>query len=479
MTKILLSLVTTLCLLKAYPQTGYSIHLHLKPYTGGKVYLGYYYGKIKALADSALLNANGESVFSGKEKLPGGVYFVVSPSRAILFELVIDSAQHFSVSADTTSLPGSIVFNGSPDNNVFLAYTRYTAAKGAEITAAQKELAAARTKTDSTKLKDKLKLLNGELQHYREDLSARYPHSLLATIFRLLKEPVVPPAPRQADGRSDSNFAYHYFKAHYWDGIDFTDERLTRTPVFEPRLERYFRDLVPPQPDSIEREADMMLLQARVSKQMFQYLLVYFVQRYVNPQYMGQDAVFVHLFERYINTGEADFFTDKYRKFLNDRAYSLMANLIGEPAANLEMVDSTGALRPLYGVSAPFIVICFWDPTCSHCKEIVPKVDSIFEAKWKAEGVSIYGVMVDGGKEAWLQFIKDHNLKDWIHVYETKEHQDSVEKAGQPGFRQLYDVYQTPILYLLDKDKRIVAKKLSYQQLDEVITLKMRQTKSN
>jgi hypothetical protein len=150
-----------------------------------------------------------------------------------------------------------------------------------------------------------------------------------------------------------------------------------------------------------------------------------------------------------------------------------MANLIGQPAANLEMVDTLDKPHPLYEINAPFIVICFWDATCGHCKEIVPKVDSIFQAKWKQEGVKLYGVMVDGGKEAWLQFIKDHNLKDWIHVYETKAHQDSVEAAGQASYRQLYDVYQTPMLYLLDKDKRIIAKKLSYQQLDEVINLKL------
>ena len=478
MKNILLSLMACFGLLNAYPENGYSIHLHLKPYTGGKVYLGYYYGKVKALADSAMLDGNGNTVFTGKEKLTGGVYFIVSPNRSILFELLLDSSQQFSVSADTTNLPGSIVFTGSPGNNVFLNYTRFTAAKGAQITAAQKQLAEAHSRSDSAKLKEKLKLLNDDLQKYREDLSSKYPHSLLASIFHLLKDPVVPPAPHPAGGKYDSNFAYHYYKAHYWDGVDFTDERLARTPIFEPRLDRYYHDLVPPQADSIEREADMMLLQARVSKPMFQFLLVYFVQKYVNPEYMGQDAVFVHLFEKYINTGEAEFFTEKYRKFLNDRAYSLMANLIGEPAANMEMVDTAGAARPLYGVDAPFIVICFWDPTCSHCKETVPKVDSIFQAKWKHEGVKIYGVMVDGGKEAWMQFIKDHNLVDWIHVYETKEHQDSVEKAGAPGFRQLYDVYQTPILYLLDKDKRIIAKKLSYQQLDEVISLKMHQSKS-
>ncbi len=186
------------------------------------------------------------------------------------------------------------------------------------------------------------------------------------------------------------------------DNISFTDERLTRTPMFEPRLDKYYRDLVPPEADSIEREADMMLLQSRVSKPLFQYLLVYLVQRYVNPEYMGQDAVFVHLFEKYINTGQAEFFTEKYRTYLNNRAYSLMANLIGQPAANLEMVDTAGTPRPLYNVNAPFIVVCFWDPTCGHCMEIVPKLDSIFKAKWKAEGVQLYGVMVDGGKEAWV-----------------------------------------------------------------------------
>jgi hypothetical protein len=482
MSKIVLLLAACLLMMKAQSQNGYTIHLHLKPYTSGKVYLGYYYGKIKALADSAQLNSNSDGLFSGENRLPGGVYFIVSPNRAILFELLIDSQQHFSVSADTTNLPGSIVFTGSSDNTVFQTYTRYTAEKGREIMADQAAMAAARKTGDSAAVRsnrDKIRQLNDAITTYREELGRKYPGTLLATLFQALKEPEIPPASRQPGGKYDSVYAFHYFKDHYWDGLSFSDERLTRTPVFEPRLDKYFRELVPPQADSIEKEADRMLLEARVSKPMFQYLMVYFVQKYVNPEYMGQDAVFVHLFDKYINAGETEFFTEKYRKYLNDRAYSIMANLIGEPAANLEMVDSNGALRPLYGVNANYIIVCFWDPTCSHCKEVVPRLDSMYRAKWKQEGVKIYGVMVDGGRDAWIQFIKDHNLSDWTHVYETKEHQDATEKAGQPGFRQLYDVYQTPTLYLLDKDKRIIAKKLSFEQLDEVINLKLQHAKSN
>lgn len=91
-------------------------------------------------------------------------------------------------------------------------------------------------------------------------------------------------------------------------------------------------------------------------------------------------------------------------------------------------------------------------------------------------GVKLYGVMVDGGKDAWLKYISENNLSNWIHVYETTEHKNAVNAAGKASYKQLYDVYQTPVLYLLDKDKRIIAKKLTYQQIDQVITLKNKNT---
>ena len=164
---------------------------------------------------------------------------------------------------------------------------------------------------------------------------------------------------------------------------------------------------------------------------------------------------------------------------MTKRAYSLMANLIGSPAADMDMVDSIGRKIPLYSIKSDYIVICFWDPACSHCKEVVPKVDSIYEAKWKKMGVVIYGVKVDGSKDEWMKFIRDNRLFNWLHVYQLPETTAAENAAGKPGFRQLYDVYQTPILYLLDKDKRIIAKKLTYLQIDEVISLKAKTAKSN
>ena len=471
MKNFLLSGLSFFILCGAQGQFTYRIHLKLTPYSNSKVYLGYYYGKIKAVADSVVLDAASQGVFQGKEKLPGGIYFIVSPKKEILFEVLIDQQQQFSIDADSAHIPNGVKFTGSTDNQQFQEYTSYMNIKGQEIAGWQQDLSKSKTKKDSAGIREKIRKDNEAVIAYRTGIERKYPESMLTTLLRVLHEPVVPAQP---PGKYDSNFAYHYYKNHYWDSVSFTDERLIRTPIFEPKLDRYYKDLVPPEPDSINREIDHMLLYARTNAEMFKYLLIHFVQKYINPEYMGQDAVFVHLFEKYINTGQAEFFTEKYRKFVNDRAYSLMANLIGQPAPVLEMTGTDEKPVSLYDIPADFLIICFWDPTCSHCKETVPKVDSIYQAKWKAESVKVMGVMVDGGKDNWLNFIKEHNLNEWINVYQTSAQHDAEVAAGHPDYRQLYDVYQTPVMYLLDKNKRIIAKKLTYQQFDEVISLKIK-----
>jgi hypothetical protein len=476
MKKLLLSTLMCLTIAAAFSQQGYNIGLTLKPYKNEKVYLGYYYGKLKALADSIVLDANSQGAFKGKTALPGGIYFIVSPSKQILFELLLDKEQQFSIEADTTQLPAGVVFKGSKDNLLFQSYTKFANQTGMAISKANGEIATASNKKAA---EDKVKKLSESMQHYRDSIVNKHPESLLAALLQAMKEPVVPPASKHPGGKYDSNFAYRYYKDHFWDGVEFNDDRLVRTPFFESKLDKYFDRLVSPDPDSIKPEVDYMLLYARSGKEMYKFLMVKFVQQYINPKYMGQDAVFVHLFEKFINTGEAEFFSKEYKDHMTKRAYSLMANQLGQPAANMKMVDTANKPAALYDVKGEMIVLCFWDPTCSHCKEVVPKVDSIFQAKWKAQGIKVYGVMVDGGKDLWTKYIRDNNLKDWIHVYQLPAQQEAEQSAGQPSYRQLYDVFQTPVLYLLDKDKRIVAKKLDYLQLNEIIDLKLKKSNTN
>jgi thiol-disulfide isomerase/thioredoxin len=186
---------------------------------------------------------------------------------------------------------------------------------------------------------------------------------------------------------------------------------------------------------------------------------------------MWEDAVFVHLFEKYFAQKNYSWLTDKGKKIITDRAYSLMANIMGNPASEIELPDTAGKKVNLYSVEAPYVLVTIWDPTCSHCKEIVPKLDSMYHAKWKNLGVKLFGMAkeTDGTKQDWLSFIQKNKLNDWVHVYYSKESEQARVNSGVPSYSQLYDVQSFPTLYLLDKDKRIIAKKVTFEQVDEIL----------
>jgi protein-disulfide isomerase len=187
---------------------------------------------------------------------------------------------------------------------------------------------------------------------------------------------------------------------------------------------------------------------------------------------MGQDAVFVHLFNKYHSKGLSPWLNEKQMETITRRAYMQMSNLIGEKAANLNLLDSNNKPRPLYDVKASYTIVVFWDPSCGHCKKEVPKLDSIYRANWKDKDVKIYAVLSEFNKTEWVNFVKKHDLKEWIHVHQTKEMADDDIAKKQPSYKQLYDVVQTPTIYLLDKEKRIIGKKLTLEQINDLLEVK-------
>jgi len=454
---------------------GYEIRVTFKPFQNQYIFLGHYSGKQLPIIDSVRVNDKSEGVFKGTKKLGAGVYLVGYPNKMGFFEFLIGNNQHFSIKVDSSNLQ-NVVFTNSPDNDLFLSYQRSMSANGRRIDSAQRLLPLAKNARDSAVLNDVMIKTNKAIRDYRFDIIKKYPDGMLSFLLKLLQEPEVPPTSKQPGGKYDSAFAYHYYKNHFWDGINFYDDRLVRTPIFENKLDKYFEQLVYPHPDSVNKEIDWMLGYASVNEEMQKFLLTKFVNRYLNQKYMWEDAVFVHLFEKYFSQKTYPWLTEKGVKTIQDRAYSLMANLVGSPAADIDLPDTSGKNITLYSLTSPYTVVVIWDPTCSHCKEIVPKVDSLYRNKWKAEGVKVFAMAkeTDGQKNDWINFIGQNHLQEWFNVYYSKSDDKARVDAGIPGYSQLYDIQTFPTLYLLDKDKRIIAKKLTFEQIDQVLQEKIK-----
>ncbi|MET0638233.1 MAG: thioredoxin-like domain-containing protein [Chitinophagaceae bacterium] len=461
----------------ASAQNGYEIKVTLKPFANQTVYLGHYSGKQYPIIDSVRLDAASTGVFKGSKKLGGGIYLVAYPSKNKFLEILIDKQQHFSLIADTL-YPTRTRFINSSDNDQFLAYQRFMSEKGKTHDSLRTAARNAASAADSTALALKQQAISATITAYRGEVIRKSPDNILSQIFHLMSEPTIPPADKQPGGRYDSTWSYQYFKNHYWDGINFWDDRFTRTPstLFEDRIDKYFNTLVFPSADSVIKELDWMLGYASISPEMTRYLLVKFATRYLSMKYMWEDAVFVHLYQQYFANKEYSWLTPEGKKLITDRAYSLMANIMGNKAENIDLPDSTGAIRSLYKDTSRFTILVFWDPTCGHCKETLPILDSMYQVKWKNQGVKMFAVAkeTDGTRKNWLDFVNQHGLNGWINVYYARADEKKRVDAGIPGYSQLFDVQVVPAIFLLDHDKRIVAKKLTWQQADEILQLKAR-----
>jgi thiol-disulfide isomerase/thioredoxin len=456
---------------------GYKIDLNIKPYQNQWVYLASYYGSIKTLADSAFLDANHKGAFKGTALLPGGIYIVASPQKTILFEMILDKEQNFSVSMDTLNPSASLKFTGSKDNDQFMAYTNYIGSKAESIEQLRKQQESTQDEKEKARIGGQIEALAKEINDYRLKQVEQYPEAMLSVLFKAMQEVPLPSHLKNPTSREDSIAQYRYLKEHYWDNYDFMDGRLVRTPMFDNRLKTYLNNWVVPDADSIIYEMNWMMALGRNDPEMSRYLIGYFIDNYMYPKIMGHDKVFLAAYERYVANDNpmTSWLNEKQRKAITERAYMVMANQLGAPAYDMTLVDTTGKTKTLYEVKSKYVVVSFWDPNCGKCREDLPKLDSLYKTAWKGKDIQVYAVMVnEDAQDEWKNMIRKIG-KGWVHVHQTKEMRDAEEKAKQPNFRQLYDMRSTPTLFLLDKDKRIVAKNLGLEDLNNVLQQKIGQ----
>jgi thiol-disulfide isomerase/thioredoxin len=459
---------------KSIPQStttaqGHHIQITLKPYQDTKIYLGTNYGNAKTLVDSCILNSKSEGNFSSKQKLTPGIYFVVSPKMSILFDLLVDEKQQFKIVADTLDLK-TITITGSKDNELFQSYSKSINDLFVQLNGIEQNFKTATSAKDSARFKEVYINKDKEIKQKRKAFMATYPNSMMGFLLNTMEVPEAPSIPI-VNGKADSLYPFRYVKSHYWDNVVFNDNRLIRTPFFEKKLDDYFNNYVSKEPDSVIEEVQYMLTVAKTGKEIYPFMLFKFTNKYISPEFMGQDKVFVHIYENFFAKGDTVLLNEASKKSLRERYYSLLGNLLGKAAPILVLNDLNDKRFALHNIKAPFTFIAFWDPTCSHCKVEIPRVDSMYKAVWKALNIKVLSVNINFKElTAWKTFIKEHQLEEWENGYQTEEDLNREIREGKPTtIRQLYDVYKTPTFYLVDKDKKIIAKNLTIEQFNDFI----------
>ncbi|MCK4345263.1 MAG: TlpA family protein disulfide reductase, partial [Bacteroidales bacterium] len=223
--------------------------------------------------------------------------------------------------------------------------------------------------------------------------------------------------------------------------------------------DQYFNRVLLQIPDSIIPQVYDIVEKSRGNDKVFQYVIVFLLNNFQKSNIMGLDEVYVYIAEKYYLSGEASWIDSTFMEKLGDRIGKIKHNLIGRAGKDLTMETSTGEWVSLYQVNAKYTILYFWEPDCGFCKKTTPQLNEIYK-KNKDKGLEIFAVYTQGNKQEWMDYLKKNELFDWINAFDPNQ---------ATYFRYYYDVFSTPVIYLLDKDKVIVAKRISAESLGKML----------
>ena len=416
-----------------------------------------YYGNGTYIKDTLKVDGSGRCTFHAPDSLPKGMYLLVITDKKY-FEFIINNDHRFTVETEAASPLDHLKATGSPENELFYAYMKHTREEYAMMKSLQERYQKSQGNADSAKiLRDRIVSANEASIRYKLELVKSHPESFLAFMINAMKEPVVPEAPLLPDGRKDSTFAYRYFKAHFWDDTDLSDNRLLRTPVFHNKLKRYFDQVLIQVPDSIIPEIGRMVEKTTPDREMFKYIVWFATWHYENSEIMGFDEIFVDVIEKYYATGQAYWTTGTTLDNLLNKAKRLKPLLIGNVAPNMVMMDTAGNLVSMHNIQAEFLLLLFWDPDCGHCVEEIPRIREFYDRYKETYGVEIFAVCSDTSMVKMKKEIVKRQMH-WINV--------DGPRSLTGNYHDQYDVKTTPVIYILNRKKEIIAKQLKTDQIE-------------
>jgi peroxiredoxin len=435
----------------------HQIKISLEGLKDTNIYLAHYYGSKVLKTDSAKLDKHGAGVFEGKKELPQGIYLIYLNDKNY-FDFLLGADQQFSITASFK--PGSkLIFNGAKETGAFQQYQQFLSGQRARQQRLQKELETHKNNPDSAKIINKdLEALNEEMESYWKNKSEEYKGTFFADFIHsmITTRPVpveVPPNVANADSfKWVKNYAFS--RDHYWDNFNFGQPGMILTPILDSRIDAYFKKVLLQIPDSILGPTIQLIEKSKADKEMFHYIALNRLNSTLNSEVMGMDKVFVEVAERYFLNGNADWLDSTSRAKITEKVYVTKPNLIGNPAPELKLPDSEGNYYSLRQMNGKYTLLYFWEPNCSHCKKATPLLQKELFEPLKDKGVEIFAVCTQTKKDEWMKAIDEYHIHEWTNVWDPQQ---------ESNFRVLYDVFSTPIIYILDKSKHIIAKRIDVE----------------
>lgn len=451
--RMFLPLVTVLLLVSGVSaQQGNSIRGEIRNGNGKTFLLYSVFGERTSLLDSAKADLSGKILFHLPKNMPVGMYRISSGKDNFL-NLIVNREDIEFVTSEG-SLADSIHFLSSKENEVYYYFRNLDRMTQAKLEVLISVLDYYPEKDDYYRMTMKaFEKLQKDQRKALDSLSALYPGSFAVRIFRLNQTPYI-----NATLNKEERMAW--LKAHFLDETDFQDTLLLHSDAWVNKAISYLSLYSNNRLNQKQLEAEfikavtIILSASTVNPDVYKFLLDYFVGGFDKYHF---DEVITYI---------ADNFQDPFACEDQERKTTLQKKLenfrkisVGKIAPEVSIPDVRGKTTTLSSVASDYLLLIFWSTECGHCMDMMPRIKQLYD-KQKPKKMEILAISLDTSRTAWTSFISKEKL-NWINCSELKGF--NSRSADE------YNIYATPTMFLLDREKKIISKPVSYRELEQTL----------
>lgn len=248
-----------------------------------------------------------------------------------------------------------------------------------------------------------------------------------------------------------------FLTEHYWDRFN---PKLLCTAEDSLTVEQAFVDFLTIIPEVEKTVADKavynLLEKSSTKKEAYEFVLELATKYlYEADSPMENEEMLLPYLQYAADSARADDYIRMRADFLLER---VLKNRPGTKAADFQYITRDNKKRNLWSVQAEELLLIFYDPECQHCMEIISQImrDSDISDRLNSGKLKILAIYTEGNESVW-KANKNQLPANWIAGKDISGIVDN----------ELYDLKAMPMLYLLDKDKRVLMKDLDIQNISQ------------
>lgn len=388
-------------------------------------------------------------------------YYRVMADTSLLFELLVSDEKKQKITAHVDN--GKTTFEGSPENNEFRIFTEKENRYQFQQDSLNQIFEKARQSMPPYMLQDMAQRLISELKTlteandaYKQKAAATYPGSLLASIIRF-SEPLSPPP---AGGRQDATFMMVYNVQHAFEHYPFDDGRMATTPMAMDRMIFVTYNLFYLDPALSPALADSLLMKARVNPDNYHAFFNVMESAFGTPAIsFWTEEIYLAMLNNALNYSQLEERRVKYYQYLYDLQSK---NLAGSQFPDIPIQWGDDTKTSLYDIASEYILLDVQDPECHTCaavRNILAENEELNQAiaNGKIKVVTLY---YGKNETAWRNYLKNRAVEKFQHGW---DYEGKIEEGN------LVDLRTIPVLFLLDKDKKVLKKNIAHYEISDYL----------